>query len=328
MLNNRVYRNDIYGAETIKTESDIYNIILSGLEEIVKEGYDKIILYPMCKNTEIAENILLNYFGKKVDCIADYYYSNYNKSIIDLQELTIKICQDNTVVVITSNDREHYDEVRKKVYSIISSSQIVDLFEIKPLYKKDSRLISLELASREIYKNGVAGSVAEVGVYRGYFAEYINEFFYDRKFYLFDTFSGFDNRDIEIEQKNHYSHFTSGELFMDTDISIVLDKMRYKDNCRFIKGYFPDSAINLPEETFCFVHLDTDLYAPILAGLRYFYPKLSAGGYIFIHDFNGLTCKGVRRAVKEFCDEVGIGYVCLPDSIEKGTAVITKGRCN
>ena len=42
-------------------------------------------------------------------------------------------------------------------------------------------------------------------------------------------------------------------------------------------------------EKFAFVSLDTDLYKPTLAGLEFFWPRMSKGGFIFIHDF-GLRC--------------------------------------
>lgn len=189
--------------------------------------------------------------------------------------------------------------------------------------KSTPKLGAYEIASREIHKYKIEGAVAEVGVYRGYFAEYINYFFPKRKFYMFDTFCGFDKRDINIEQEKHYSEFKVGDCFLDTSELIVMDKMSTPENCLCIKGYFPETASQIKNEKFCFVHLDTDLYLPIKNGLEFFYPRLSHGGYIFIHDFNG-SAKGVREAVKEFCETNNIGYVCLPDSVVKGTVVITK----
>ena len=46
------------------------------------------------------------------------------------------------------------------------------------------------------YKNTKL-SVAEGGVFRGDFAKYINKVFPDSKLYLFDTFEGFDSRDVD-----------------------------------------------------------------------------------------------------------------------------------
>ena len=51
-------------------------------------------------------------------------------------------------------------------------------------------------------------------------------------------------------------------------------------------------------------------------------PRLSAGGYIFVHDFNNDEYKGAHQAVLEFCQTEGISFTPLPDS--GGTAVLSK----
>ena len=53
------------------------------------------------------------------------------------------------------------------------------------------RISTLELVAQEIYDNNVPGSIAEVGVYKGQFAKYMNEVFPEKTLYLFDTFEGF-----------------------------------------------------------------------------------------------------------------------------------------
>jgi O-methyltransferase len=42
----------------------------------------------------------------------------------------------------------------------------------------------------------------------------------------------------------------------------------------------------LNDVLYALVNLDADLYNPTKAGLEYFYPHLSPGGVIFIHDYN------------------------------------------
>jgi O-methyltransferase len=182
------------------------------------------------------------------------------------------------------------------------------------------RLSSLELVSYEINDNGVKGAVAELGVYRGRFAKKINEAFPTRKLYLFDTFEGFDQRDIKKEISNGYS--TASVDLTNTSIDLVLDQMPFKNNCIIKKGFFPDTAVNL-DETFAFVSIDTDLYQPIYDGLKYFYPRLTKGGYIFVHDYNNHEFKGSKQAVRDFCNENGVSYFPLSDYA--GSAVISKG---
>ncbi|GHV10792.1 hypothetical protein FACS189491_00920 [Spirochaetia bacterium] len=140
------------------------------------------------------------------------------------------------------------------------------------------RASSLELIANEIYDKKIDGSVAELGVYRGDFAKIINEAFHDRKLYLFDTFEGFDERDVKLELKNNYS--TGEQDFSKTSVELVLNKMKHKKNCIVRKGYFPETIYgeggnDLTNERYAFVSIDVDLYEPMYKGLNYFYEKLT-----------------------------------------------------
>jgi O-methyltransferase len=182
------------------------------------------------------------------------------------------------------------------------------------------RVMSLRLAAERIHAQNVAGSIAEVGVYRGEFAAILNRLFPDRTLYLFDTFEGFSNDDLSDEKKGNHSTAAIGD-FEDTNVDLVLARMAKPDKVVVRKGYFPETAAGL-DENFAFVSLDVDLYKPMAAGLRYFYPRLSKGGCMFIHDYNSLRYKGVKTAVEEFVRETGAPVVPLPDFA--GTAVLPK----
>jgi O-methyltransferase len=181
------------------------------------------------------------------------------------------------------------------------------------------RLSSLELVSHEINAKGLKGNVAELGVYKGKFAKFINAYFPGRTLYLFDTFAGFDQRDIAKERNEKLS--TGEQDFSDTSVDAVLKLMPFPGQCQPVKGFFPESAKNI-DDVFVFVSLDADLYEPIYNGLQFFYSRLTKGGYIFIHDFNNDEYKGSRKAVEQFCSEQNIGYMPLPDA--GGSAVIVK----
>ncbi len=188
-----------------------------------------------------------------------------------------------------------------------------------PPFTNYIRISTLDLIAQEIYDKGVAGSVAEVGVYKGMFAKYINQAFPDRTFYLFDTFEGFDAKDVKIETSQNYS--TGKQDFSDTSAEGVLAKMPYRQKCVIKKGWFPESLGGL-EDQYCFVSLDADLYKPIYDGLEHFYPRLNKGGYIFVHDYNNKEYEGAKAAVREFCGKNGIPYTPMTDSW--GSAIIAK----
>lgn len=182
------------------------------------------------------------------------------------------------------------------------------------------RINNFELIVEEIKEKKLNGECAELGVYKGEFAKYINEAFSDKKLYLFDTFEGFDSKDIAIEKKHDFSE--GNQDFSNTSVTEVLKKMKYPENCIIKKGWFPESLEGI-EETFCFVSLDADLFKPIYDGLEYFYPRLVKGGYIFVHDYNNDLYSGAKEAVKTFCHKNNIPYVPISDSW--GTVVIGKG---
>jgi O-methyltransferase len=211
--------------------------------------------------------------------------------------------------------RKKYGIVITRDMRYLGRERVADIYH----YVDYVRISTLELLSYEIKSNNVLGSVAEVGVYRGDFAKYINLLFSDRKLYLFDTFEGFPEVHSKIDRERGFS--TGDQDWSGTSVELVIQQMPYPNNVVIKKGIFPETAKDV-NDRFCFVSLDVDLYEPIKEGLRFFYPLLSPGGVIMVHDFNNSGYKGVREAVLEFCREKGISYVPIPDI--GGTVIITK----
>ncbi|MDG0794597.1 hypothetical protein OMP38_29965 [Cohnella ginsengisoli] len=150
----------------------------------------------------------------------------------------------------------------------------------------------LELLAHEINTRKIAGAVAELGVYQGDFSSLINELFPDRSLYLFDTFEGFNSNDLSFDKEQGYisdddllENGISYSKLSNTSVQLVLNKMKFKQNCIIKQGFFPES-IGTIDEGFAFVSLDVDLFKPTYEGLKYFYPRLTKGGYIMIHDYN------------------------------------------
>ena len=148
-------------------------------------------------------------------------------------------------------------------------------------------------------KRGLRGNVAEGGVYQGNYAKEINAAFPDSTLYLFDTFEGF----VKTETHNDEAYVKTGRThshFRNTSVQTVMNNLPYPNNAIIRKGFFPESATDVDGD-FVFVNLDFDLYAPILAGLEFFYPKLVIGGVILIHDYFASEVFAANKAVDEFC---------------------------
>ena len=172
------------------------------------------------------------------------------------------------------------------------------------------RLSALELCAHEIITRNVSGSIAEVGVYQGEFAAQMHGLFSDRKFYLFDTFDGFDSKQVTADREKY--GLDHDRDFSNTSIESVLSKMKHPNRCVVKKGLFPATADDV-EDVFCFVSLDADLFDPIYDGLRWFWPRLSKGGYIFVHDYNNARFPGAAAAISRFAEENSLPFFPLPD---------------
>ena len=200
----------------------------------------------------------------------------------------------------------------------VPAEKIVDFICFHPQIQFDEERLALARRCLDrIKEKQTLGSMAELGVYQGDFAQYLNYACPEKKLYLFDTFTGFAAQDA------HPSDTNTGypANFQDTTIEQVLAKMKSPENIVIRKGYFPETAAGL-EEQFCFVSLDADLYLPTLRGLEFFYPRLVKGGFIFIHDVYTYHWTGCKKAVDEYCDQNNISFLPILDRC--GSVVITK----
>lgn len=212
---------------------------------------------------------------------------------------------------------EYYDAMREQLISIgVPDEKIIDFDMGQSFFYKDSRIAQATHCLSVIKERNIKGDMAEVGVYRGEFSCHLNAFFPSKKLYLFDTFEGFPEQEIKDIK-------LWGENFSNTTIEHVLSNMPHRESCVIAQGYFPDSIPKNMSQEFCFVSLDTDLYNPIYNGLNYFWPRMTKGGYIFVHDYGAYAWPGVKKAVDQFCDENKISFVPIFDRCL--SVILTKG---
>lgn len=226
---------------------------------------------------------------------------------------------------------KRYSEIVKERYKVVREISLSeknganDSLKKMPMYKDDYvRVKTLELIARLIEEEKIEGSIAELGVFKGEFSRCLNCVFPNRKLFLFDTFEGFDNNEAKKEKSSGTCGDAFIEAFRDTNVEKVIDKLEHKDGVIVCKGLFPKSAENLKTEKYAFVSLDVDFEESTYCGLEYFYPRLSAGGFIMIHDYNYGYFDAVKNALKRFETDNGIKMAKVPIADAIGTIVITK----
>lgn len=291
----------------------------------------KIVIYPYGKYGKMTKEILNNEYGIQEKYVVDnLLYKEYSfiKSVDELRK-DYEENDDFVILIVVDYKTNANIIVHQQIMDFASVDRIMDVlspslyfcdwnYYNKFFHEKNIKHYVTECLQREIYVNGVQGAIAEAGVYKGETAKRINYLFPDRKLYLFDTFEGFDTRDLYEENINN--RYNMKVDFSDTTVEEVMSYMLFPRNCIVKKGRFPESAEGI-EERFAFVRLDMDLYEPIKAGLEFFYPRMAKGGYIAIHDCRSKNFDGAREALIDFCTMNHIGYVNMWDDL--GTAVIS-----
>jgi Macrocin-O-methyltransferase (TylF) len=183
------------------------------------------------------------------------------------------------------------------------------------------RFMALNFNLRQLVAEAIPGDFAEIGVWRGNSAAILAHYAAQsgRRLFLFDTFTGFDPRDmVGIDE-------TANRDFSDTSIQFVRETVRHDELTTYLPGFFPETVTDeVRSRTFALAHIDCDLYEPMKAGLEFFYPRMSPGGMLILHDYSSGTWAGATRAVDEFCRATGEFITLWPD--KSGTAMIRKRR--
>jgi len=139
----------------------------------------------------------------------------------------------------------------------------------------------------------IPGDLAELGIFRGGMTKMLAVDNTHKTVWGLDTFNGIPE-DESMSGGHRVGDFACG----------YPDVQRYVEdqpNIRLVVGQFPASVTKeLAENTYSLVHLDADIYQATKDGLQFFWPRLSRGGIILLHDYEWRRCPGVKGAVDEF----------------------------
>jgi hypothetical protein len=210
----------------------------------------------------------------------------------------------------------HFSEIRMQLLDMgVAEQNIVGEISFETVHRIQWLRDYAAILGEHIDKRLCA---AELGVFRGEFAKQINECFPNNKLYLFDTFEGFLNVDIEAEREKSVAAYTA---YDGTDPELVMSKMSNRESVVIKKGWFPQTSVGIDEQFF-FVNLDADLYQPTLEGLRFFLPKMILSGIILCHDYFGQDYPNVKIAVSDFENEIGQKLIKIPLGDKLSIAII------
>ena len=268
-------------------------------------------IYRQCINLGIEKSKIL-----LTDYVENFMIDQDWSIIKEISEKLFYTMQQRSLVLSMKNIKDEFDQEK-----IVGTGDFASFRYMKDYY----RYRTFEFMANQIIENDVKGAVAELGVFQGVFAALINQKFADRDLYLFDTFEGFDAEENAKETAQGHSDEDFAYTFTQTSLDIVLQRMPHPEKCHVQKGLFPQTVTEeIAEQKFAFVSLDVDFEDSIYAGLDFFYPRLSPGGAIFLHDYNSLFLLGVKKAVERYEKDNNLKLQTVPLADQGGTLVILK----
>jgi predicted O-methyltransferase YrrM len=167
-------------------------------------------------------------------------------------------------------------------------------------YSQDRKYILREMVR---YTEAIPGDIAECGCFEGASAYFMALERQNIEIHLFDSFEGLSEvSEKDITTKNSVRNWKQGDL--KTTEEKLKANLKEFDNIVVHKGWIPEKFPDVAEKSFCFVHIDVDLFEPTLASLQFFYPKISAGGVLLLDDFGFTTCPGAYDAAMEYMESL------------------------
>jgi O-methyltransferase len=161
------------------------------------------------------------------------------------------------------------------------------------------------------------GNYAECGVYKGGTSFLIADAIAGsgKRLDLFDTFRG-----MPLGAEEDSSDYSAGD-FGDTSLRNVKTYLDTFPFIRFFQGLMLETFGEVSDETYCFVHVDVDLYESVRECCEFFYHRLSTGGVMIFDDYGfEMLRDAAKRAVDDFFSDKP--EILL--SLHTGQCIVTK----
>src|SRR5262245_47238259 len=159
------------------------------------------------------------------------------------------------------------------------------------------------------------GDFVECGVNTGIHSlavcEYIDFNATGKTFWLFDTFSG-----IPEEQMNEHEKAIDRRAYNEWWYRDCWERAKTNfapfPKARLIQGVVPHTLADAPIDKVRYLSLDMNIAAPERAAIEFFWPKLVPGAIVILDDYAWMTHEEQKRAMDEFALIQGVSVLTLP----------------
>ncbi len=167
---------------------------------------------------------------------------------IPVMPLDAAVTYEPDCIMLASGNPEDEEKLKYLLFRSDYRGEVVSLYDF--FSGVSPRTAAIRKLSWRLSELGIEGATADLGCYRGDISWQMNALMPERKLYLYDTFTGYDSRDVAKELEDGYSDvkandysFSAKEL--ENVEQVLLCRMPYPEKVIIRKGWFPESAFAL-----------------------------------------------------------------------------------
>lgn len=133
----------------------------------------------------------------------------------------------------------------------------------------------------------------------------------NKKFFLFDTWSGLDP-DLVLPEEIKLDRLKYTEKYRFTSFDKVKENFKEWQNIFLVRGRVPDSLHAAPITQVAYLHLDMNCAIPECEALKFFWPRLIPGGIVLLDDYAYERYEPQHDYLQKTAKELGTSIASLP----------------
>lgn len=206
----------------------------------------------------------------------------------------------------------------------IHNHEFMDEPQFKAAYDRGVKACGIDNAMRwrahvalwaALKAKDLPGDFVECGVNRGMLTTvimtYLNWNSLNKRFFLFDTFRGLDEKQIGAEEKA-LGRTPGGDPNYSECFEEVKANFAEFKNVVFVRGIIPDTLASSQVGQVAYLSIDMNCVAPEIAAANYFWDKLVPGAVIVLDDYAFYGYRPQKLAFDQFAREKGTSVLSLP----------------
>ena len=162
----------------------------------------------------------------------------------------------------------------------------------------------------------LAGDFVECGVWRGFLSTAIMNYLpwptMSKRFYLFDTFDGLDERYLTSAESANRDKLNHLRPYYRDNWSFVERHFADYRGTVLVKGSVPDTLSIHAIERVCFLSLDMNCAIPELRAIEHFWDRLVPSAPVLLDDYGFVSYEEQKRSMDEFAASRGVAILALP----------------